>query len=84
MQLLGSQNDMATIRLVEYAFSVGFLTGLADLLPVFGTGSVFIPWIIYLFIKGNYSLVIGLAILFGVVVIIRQSLNPKLLLKALG
>ena len=69
---------------VEYAFSVGFLTGLADLLPVFGTGSVFIPWIIYLFIKGNYSLVIGLAILFGVVVIIRQIIEPKIVAESIG
>jgi sporulation integral membrane protein YtvI len=69
---------------VEYAFSIGFLTGLADLLPVFGTGSVFIPWIAYLFIKGDYSLVIGLAVLFGFVVIVRQIIEPKIVAESIG
>ena len=69
---------------VEYAFTIGIITGIVDLLPLLGTGSVFIPWIIYLFIKGNYSLVIGLSILYAVVVIQRQIMEPKIVADNIG
>lgn len=69
---------------VEYAITIGLLTGLVDLLPYLGTGTVFIPWIIYLFFKGKYSLVIGLAVLYGVVVIFRQIIEPKIVAENVG
>lgn len=69
---------------VEYAVTIGLLTGLVDLLPYLGTGTVFIPWIIYLFFKGNYSLVIGLSILYGVVLIFRQIIEPKVVAENVG
>lgn len=69
---------------VDYAITIGLLTGLVDLLPYLGTGTVFIPWIIYLFFKGNYSLVIGLSILYGVVLIFRQVIEPKVVAENVG
>ncbi|GAA4712072.1 sporulation integral membrane protein YtvI [Brevibacillus fulvus] len=69
---------------VEYAITIGLLTGLVDLLPYLGTGTVFIPWIIYMYVKGNYGLVIGLAILYGVVVIFRQIIEPKVVAENVG
>ncbi|WP_035287231.1 sporulation integral membrane protein YtvI [Brevibacillus massiliensis] len=69
---------------VPYAITIGLLTGLVDLLPYLGTGTVFIPWIIYLFFKGQYGLVIGLAILYAVVVIFRQIVEPKVLADSVG
>lgn len=69
---------------VDYAITIGLLTGLVDLLPYLGTGTVFVPWIIYLFFKGNYSLVIGLSILYGVVLIFRQIIEPKIVAENVG
>lgn len=69
---------------VEYAITVGLLTGLVDLLPYLGTGTVFVPWIVYSFFKGEYSLVIGLAILYGIVVIFRQIVEPKVVAENVG
>ncbi|HJV44966.1 MAG TPA: sporulation integral membrane protein YtvI [Bacillota bacterium] len=69
---------------VEYAFTLGILTGIVDLLPLLGTGSVFIPWIVYLFIKHDYQLVIGIAILYAVVVIQRQIMEPKIVADNIG
>lgn len=69
---------------VEYAFTIGIITGILDLLPLLGTGFVFIPWIVYLFIKGNFSLVIGLSILYGVVIIQRQIMEPKIVAENIG
>lgn len=69
---------------VNYAITIGLITGLVDLLPYLGTGTVFVPWIIYLFFKGNYSLVIGLSILYGVVLIFRQVIEPKVVAENVG
>ncbi|RAP25716.1 hypothetical protein C2W64_02428 [Brevibacillus laterosporus] len=69
---------------VEYAITIGLLTGLVDLLPYLGTGTVFVPWIIFLFFKGQYGLVVGLSILYGIVVIFRQIIEPKIVAENVG
>ncbi len=69
---------------VEYAVTIGLISGLVDLLPYLGTGTVFVPWIVYVFFTGNYSLVIGLSILYGVVILQRQLMEPKILATNVG
>lgn len=69
---------------VEYAITIGLLAGLVDLLPYLGTGAVFVPWIIYLFFAENYSMVIGLSILYGIVIVQRQVMEPKILASNVG
>lgn len=64
---------------VEYALTIALIIGLVDLLPYLGTGFVFVPWIIYLFFNKNFSLVIGLSILYGIVLVQRQMMEPKIL-----
>jgi sporulation integral membrane protein YtvI len=64
---------------VKYAVILGLLIGLVDLLPYLGTGAFMIPWIcIAFFIQGNIYLGIGLSILYGIVFIIRQIIEPKI------
>jgi len=72
------------IMRVDYAITIGLITGLVDLLPYLGTGTIFVPWIIYAFFKGNYTLVIGLSILYGIVVIFRQIIEPKVVAENVG
>ncbi|WP_139491750.1 sporulation integral membrane protein YtvI [Brevibacillus dissolubilis] len=69
---------------VDYAITIGLLTGFVDLLPYLGTGTVFVPWIVYAFFKGQYGLTIGLAVLYGVVVIFRQIIEPKIVAENVG
>ncbi|GAB7388637.1 sporulation integral membrane protein YtvI [Bacillaceae bacterium] len=69
---------------VEYAVTIGFITGLVDLLPYLGTGAVFVPWIVYLFFTGQYSLVIGLSVLYAVIIVFRQIMEPKILATNVG
>jgi sporulation integral membrane protein YtvI len=69
---------------VEYAVTIGLITGVVDLLPYLGTGTVFIPWIVYSFFKGNYSLVIGLSVLYAIVLIFRQIIEPKVVAENVG
>lgn len=70
---------------VDYAITIGLLTGLADLMPYLGTGAVMVPWILYVFFaQGNLFLGIGLSVLYGVIVIARQIMEPKVLASSVG
>ncbi|SFS98475.1 AI-2E family transporter [Paenibacillus sp. BC26] len=69
---------------VSNAFSIALLSAFFDILPLLGVGTVFIPWIIYLFIVGNTTLAIWLSCLFLAVVLTRQFLEPKITGDTLG
>jgi sporulation integral membrane protein YtvI len=70
---------------VDYAITIGLLTGLADLMPYLGTGAVMVPWILYVFFaQGNIYLGIGLSILYGVILVLRQIVEPKVLASSVG
>lgn len=69
---------------VDYAITIGLLIGFVDLLPYLGVGAVMVPWIAYTFIYGDISLGIGLAILYGVILIARQMIEPKVLASSVG
>lgn len=67
-----------------YIVIISLLTAIIDIIPVFGTGSVLIPWAIISFITGNYAQGIGLLVLYAVITVIRQVLEPKLVAGQLG
>ncbi|MCT2537182.1 sporulation integral membrane protein YtvI [Aquibacillus koreensis] len=69
---------------VEYAFTIAIITAAIDILPYLGTGLVFIPWIVYSFLSGDYFLTIGLSILYVTVVVQRQLMEPKVLSNNIG
>lgn len=69
---------------VEHALVIALCIGFVDLLPYIGSGTVFLPWIIYSAMTGNLSLAIGLGILYIVVLIQRQISEPKVLSKSIG
>jgi len=55
-----------------------------DLLPFFGTGAIMVPWIIVVLLQGNLRFALGLAIVYGVVTLIRNILEPKVVGDQLG
>lgn len=57
---------------------------LVDALPVFGAGTVLIPWAIVLLLQGSRFVGWGLLILYGVVSVARTVLEPRLLGKQIG
>ncbi|SFL25228.1 sporulation integral membrane protein YtvI [Paenibacillus sp. 1_12] len=69
---------------VENAFSIALLSAVFDMLPLLGVSTLFIPWIIYLFIVGQTTLAIWLCILLGVVIMVRQIMEPKITGDSLG
>lgn len=73
-----------TILGVEYTLTMAIIVGFAEIIPVVGTGSIFIPWIIYWAVNGNLYLAVGLAITFIIGVTIRQLIEPKILGTQIG
>lgn len=69
---------------VRHALAISFTAVAIDLIPYAGTGLLFVPWIGFTFLNGNYGLTIGLCLLYGFIVIMRQLLEPKLLSSGIG
>ncbi|MFZ5354219.1 MAG: sporulation integral membrane protein YtvI [Bacillota bacterium] len=69
---------------IEYAFLIAILVALVDILPVLGTGSVYVPWAIISIVRGHYKLGISLLVLYGVIVVVRYMVEPKVVGKQLG
>lgn len=69
---------------VEYAFTLGLLIAIADLLPVLGPGTVLLPWALLELLMGNSFRAIMLAILYGLITVVRQILEPKLVGARIG
>ena len=69
---------------VNYAITIALVAGLVDLIPYLGTGLIFVPWIIYEFITGDINLAIGLVVLYVIVLVQRQIVEPKVLSSNIG
>ncbi|ENH96959.1 hypothetical protein J416_08247, partial [Gracilibacillus halophilus YIM-C55.5] len=69
---------------IKHALTISFLLCLIDLLPILGTGLVFVPWIAYLFFSGQIPLAIGIAVIYLLVILQRQLLEPKMVSEAIG
>lgn len=69
---------------VDYAITIALVTGLVDIIPYLGTGLIFVPWIIYEAIGGEMSKAIGLGILYVIVLVQRQIMEPKILSSSIG
>jgi sporulation integral membrane protein YtvI len=63
---------------VRYSFFLAVLTAVADLLPVLGPGTILIPGALLHLISGNYFLAAGFLILYIIVTVVRQFLEPRI------
>lgn len=68
----------------SFTVIIAIVTAIVDIIPVLGTGTILIPWAAYNLIVGNYALAIGLAVIYAVITVIRQIVEPKLVAGQLG
>ena len=68
----------------RYAFFISFVVAIFDLLPLFSAGVVLVVWGIVLIADGSYLTGVGMLLLFGVITVIRQIAEPRLVGKQLG
>jgi sporulation integral membrane protein YtvI len=69
---------------VDYAITIALVTGLVDIIPYLGTGAVFVPWIIFEAVAGDMARAIGLGVLYLIVLVQRQVMEPKILSSSIG
>ncbi len=69
---------------IPYSLALALSIAVLDALPIIGTGGVLIPWGIYLVIVGDYFIGFGLLSLYGIVLLMRQFLEPKIIGESLG
>ena len=51
---------------------------LVDALPVFGTGTVLLPWAVLALLGGDVRMSVGLLVLYSVISLVRSLLEPRL------
>ena len=69
---------------IDSPFLLALGIALLDALPVFGTGTVLIPWALMAMMTGDPELGIGLISLYGAAALLRNILEPRLLGSQLG
>lgn len=69
---------------VNYPTLMAVIIGFIDLLPLFGAGTVMVPWSIYLAFTGNIPLAVAVIVLWGVWAVLKQFLEPKMVSKQIG
>lgn len=67
-----------------YIIAISVVTAIVDILPVLGTGTILIPWAVYSLFTGNVGLGIGLIVLYALITVIRQILEPRLVSMNVG
>ncbi len=69
---------------VPYPVLCALIAAVVDILPVFGVGTVLVPWAVIMLLSGRTATGIGLFILLGVVYATRQMLEARLVGEAAG
>lgn len=69
---------------IPYWGLVALLIAIVDLLPFLGAGLILIPWSLLALVQNNKSLALGLLVLFFIVFIIHQVLEPIIVGKEVG
>ena len=68
----------------EYAITLAVIIASFDILPFLGTGGIMIPWAIYSLVSGNVPFGVGLLILYAIITIVRNIIEPKIVGKSIG
>ena len=64
---------------IKNSFVLAVIISFVDILPVLGAGTVLAPWAIILMISGQTKLAIGLLVMFIVIYVVRQYLEPRII-----
>lgn len=67
-----------------YIAILSFVVCVVDIIPVLGTGTVVIPWALYNLFFGELKLGIALLVLYAIITVLRQIIEPKLVANQAG
>ncbi len=69
---------------VNFAIIIALVISIVDALPVLGSGSIYIPWIIAKLLMKDFDTALFLTILYLTVTVVRQTLEPKVISTQIG
>ncbi len=67
-----------------YIIAISLIIALVDIFPVLGTGTILWPWAFISFVSGNIGLGIGLLVIYAIISVLRQIIEPKLVSMNIG
>lgn len=67
-----------------YIVIIAIAIAIFDILPVAGSGGILIPWALISLVMGNIKGAIGLMIVYAIITVIRQYIEPKIVGSSLG
>ncbi|MBO4677759.1 MAG: sporulation integral membrane protein YtvI [Oscillospiraceae bacterium] len=66
------------------ALLIAALIAVFDIFPIVGAGLILLPWTVITFIQGKVLQGIGMAILYVVVIVVRQIMEPRIVGRQVG
>lgn len=69
---------------VSNPFGIAAVTAIADALPVVGTGTVLLPWMVFSLFQQRFYLALGLGLLYLIITVVRHFVEPKIVGDQLG
>ncbi len=69
---------------IDHAILIAAVIAVFDILPVLGTGGIVIPWAILSMIRGEISTGLALLLLYVIITVIRNIVEPKFVGSQLG
>ena len=76
--------SIAGIMSNNYIYLIALAICIFDILPVAGSGGILIPWAVVSLVMGNTAQAIGLMVIYAVISVIRQYIEPKIVGDSLG
>ncbi len=73
-----------TILKQPYPLTLALIVAIVDALPILGTGTILIPWAIYSALTGNIGMGIALLVVYLVITVVRQLLEPRIVSENIG
>lgn len=77
LKLIGVTNN-------SYILIIAIAIAVFDILPVAGSGGILIPWAVISLVNGNFGQAVGLMVIYAVISVIRQYIEPKIVGNSLG
>ena len=69
---------------IEDATVLSLIIAIFDILPALGTGGIMIPWVVIELVQGNVMLGVKLLLLYAVITVVRNILEPKIVGESIG
>lgn len=76
--------DLLGLHSGNYKFLIALGIALVDIFPILGSGTILIPWGIISLFTNRAGLGIGLFVIYAIITVLRQYIEPKLVAGQLG